>query len=261
MSVAPWTDPAEIALFLRRAPELHLYALGDLDEEYWPHTRWYALRERETVREVALLYARGSPPVLHALTAGPPEGMRRLLAGMLPALPARLYAHLSPGCAEALAPRYALRARTDSRKMALRDSTRAGEVDTREVVPLAAGDAAEVEAFYRESHPGHWFEPWMLAGGHYRGVRREGRLVSAGGLHVFSARHRVAALGNIATHPAWRGQGFASRVTAGLCRALEGRADPIGLNVAAANAPAIRCYERLGFVPVADYEECWLEEK
>jgi ribosomal protein S18 acetylase RimI-like enzyme len=47
-------------------------------------------------------------------------------------------------------------------------------------------------------------------------------------------------------------------VTAKLCRELAGSADWIGLNVKDDNAPAIACYERLGFRRWAVYEELTL---
>jgi ribosomal protein S18 acetylase RimI-like enzyme len=65
----------------------------------------------------------------------------------------------------------------------------------------------------------------------------------------------VAALGNIVTHPACRGQGLARAATAGLCRSLRESVDHIGLNVAADNVAAIRCYERLGFATIGHYGE------
>ena len=84
-------------------------------------------------------------------------------------------------------------------------------------------------------------------------------LMSVAGVHVFSRRYRVAALGNIATHPQARGKGLARVVTAKLCQELRGEADHIGLNVKDDNAGAIACYERLGFERCAVYGEYTLE--
>jgi ribosomal protein S18 acetylase RimI-like enzyme len=44
-------------------------------------------------------------------------------------------------------------------------------------------------------------------------------------------------------------------VTARICRSLRAEVDHVGLNVRADNRAAIACYERLGFAPVAPYEE------
>ena len=79
------------------------------------------------------------------------------------------------------------------------------------------------------------------------------------GVHVHSPAMRVAALGNIATHTRARGRGLASAVTAALCHRLAPEVDLIGLNVAARNAAAIACYRRVGFEPIAEYEELLVE--
>jgi len=72
---------------------------------------------------------------------------------------------------------------------------------------------------------------------------------------VYSPRQRVAALGNITTHPEHRGRGHARAVTARLCQHLAESTDHIGLNVKAHNVTAIRCYESLGFEVAAKYDE------
>ena len=91
------------------------------------------------------------------------------------------------------------------------------------------------------------------------GIRREGTLVCIAGVHVHSSIYRVAALGNIATDPALRGQGLAQRATAQLCRALLTTVDTIGLNVKADNTAAIACYRKLGFEVAAEYEEAMFD--
>jgi len=79
--------------------------------------------------------------------------------------------------------------------------------------------------------------------------------VCVAGVHVFSPRYRVAALGNIATHPAYRRRGFATMATAAVCTHLAPLCDCITLNVKADNAAALSCYSRLGFGVCASYEE------
>jgi predicted GNAT family acetyltransferase len=85
--------------------------------------------------------------------------------------------------------------------------------------------------------------------------------LSVAGVHVYSEPYRVAALGNVATHTAHRGQGLATTAVAALCRNLLGTVDHVGLNVAADNTAAIRCYQRLGFRIIATYEECYVESQ
>jgi predicted GNAT family acetyltransferase len=76
-----------------------------------------------------------------------------------------------------------------------------------------------------------------------------------------SRRTSVAALGGIATRPDRRGRGLARAASAALCRALRPQVDLIGLNVAAANTSARRCYQALGFRDVCRYEELELRRR
>jgi predicted GNAT family acetyltransferase len=80
-------------------------------------------------------------------------------------------------------------------------------------------------------------------------------------VHVYSAEYRVAALGNITTHPDHRGRGLATAVTAGCCKHLLESVELIGLNVRADNAAAIRAYEKIGFEVRAVYHEWMMEPK
>jgi len=120
---------------------------------------------------------------------------------------------------------------------------------------MTPADVPALTALYAAGYPHSWFDPRQIATGHYYGLRVDGELVSAAGCHVYSPAQRVAALGNIVTHPAYRGRGHAAAVTARLCAELSKTVDHVGLNVKADNAAAVRCYGRLGFRPVAEYEE------
>lgn len=249
----------EIEAFLRRNVFLHLYEIGDLDDFFWPYTSWYAHKDGGAIRELALVYYGTDLPVLLAFIDGPPVVMHSLLRSMAHQLPRRLYAHLSPGLVVALEDEYRFRSHGIHLKMALRHRARVEAVATRDAVTLSTADLEEVNDLYRASYPGNWFDPRMLETGHYYGVRRGGRLLSVGGVHVYSERHRVAALGNIATLPEVRGRGLGTLVTAKACQSLLPTVDHIGLNVKADNASAIASYRSLGFERIADYEEYSLE--
>src|SRR5262249_43563072 len=158
-----------------------------------------------------------------------------LLHACLPLLPRRFHAHLTPGLAPILATDYTLHPHGLFAKMMLTKPNRLRAVDTSEVAQLSPADLDETLAFYAASYPGNWFDPRMLETGYYFGYRQRGRLVSVAGVHVYSPEYEVAALGNIATHPDARGQGYATRVTARLCQALLPSSPQIGLNVNAGN--------------------------
>lgn len=260
MGIVRLSDRERLARFFRsRDPYLHLYEVGDLDGRFWPSTLWFAQEEAGEILEVALLYTRPDPPVLIALADGDSSEMRRLLSGIEPELPARCYAHLTPGLESAFCRR---RIESHGRflRMALLEPDRLASAETGCSVRLGPADRSELEAFYAACYPGNWFDPWMLETGFYFGLREGGRIASVAGVHVVSRDFGVAALGNIATDHAFRGRGFARIVTARLCMELLAEVVRIGLNVSASNRSAIACYEALGFRTVHAFEEMTMTE-
>ncbi len=252
-------ERAEIEAYLRTDQALHLYELGDLDDLFWPKTEWYGLREGGRLSCLALVYHGSGTPVILALSKRPGQGCQRLLSEIAGLLPERIYCHLSPGMDRALRGRYRMEGHGMHLKMSLDDPAAVRAADVTGVVPLGPGDLSELREFYQRSYPGNWFDPRTLETGQYAGIREGGLLASAAGVHVYSPAYRVAALGNIATDPAFRGRGLGRAVTAGLCRRLLGTVDTVGLNVKADNTAAIACYSRLGFVAHARYGE-WTAE-
>jgi RimJ/RimL family protein N-acetyltransferase len=253
-------DKKAIERFLRENIYLHIYSIGDLDDFFWPHTIWYALKSDAAIEAAALVYLGQSLPTLLALCTEP-DSMRELLQAVEHVLPRRFYAHLSPGLEQVFRNTYEIEDHGEHHKMALRDGTTATGWDCPGVQLLSQADLDDILQLYKDSYPGNWFDPRMLATKQYFGIRTEGELVSIGGVHVYSARYRVAALGNIATRPSHKNRGYAKRVTARLCQSLSERVDHIGLNVKADNDAAISCYKKLGFEVVACYGEFTLELK
>ena len=258
--VAPLADRGRLEAFLRQAPDLYGYHLGDLDDFFWPRTRWWGLSdEAGALREVALLYQGVAPPTLLGLSRDP-QGLHALLRGISDALPARVYAHLSPGALSALGLGWRSEPHGLHLKMRLCDPAPAAGLDLAQAAPLGPGDLAPLLDLYRRAYPGNWFDARMLETGFYRGVWAGQRLLSVAGVHVVSSTLGVAALGNITTDPAARGRGLAAISTAAVVGALrEAGVRAIGLNVHASNAGAIGLYRRLGFEVAAEYEEHLLE--
>ncbi|MDI6739138.1 MAG: GNAT family N-acetyltransferase [Candidatus Edwardsbacteria bacterium] len=248
-------DKARIEQYLRRDAALHLYELGDLDNFFWPHTSWYGLQENGGIKSIALLYAGTELPVLLALGPAGSDYYVKLLESIRHLLPGRFYCHLTPGLDEALKKTYHLEFHGRHLKMTLTKSESLQSINVSVVERLKAKDETELFEFYKNCYPGNWFDPRMLESGEYFGIRQNGRLASVAGIHVYSRQYKVAALGNIATRAELRGQGLGRAATAALCLNLQKSCDFIGLNVKKDNAPAIRCYQQLGFTPTAEYDE------
>lgn len=273
MSLIALHERTQIATWLEREPWIQIYALGDLDEFFWPRTTWYGWWEGDGLQAVTLLYNSSPVPTLLAVTSAHRDPMERLLLELRRLLPARVYCHLSPGFSTALtrphtptstaatddppaqAQRYVLTPHGVHLKMGLRHPQQVRTVATAGVVRISRNDLDELMQLYAESYRENWFDPRMLDTGCYFGMRRNDQLVSVAGVHVYSPVYRVAALGNIATHPDYRGRGYAQTVTAAVCQHLVRAVDHVALNVHCENEVAIRCYERLGFEKVGEYEE------
>jgi ribosomal protein S18 acetylase RimI-like enzyme len=89
------------------------------------------------------------------------------------------------------------------------------------------------------------FEEDPLARGPWYGVRRAGRLVAQGGIHLLL--DRAAELGNIVTARSHRRQGLGTQILAALLRELMPTGRSVFLQVFEDNAPAISFYQTMGF--------------
>lgn len=254
--MSPRIELAAVEAFLRRAPYLHAYELGDLDPREAAHCTWLA---SDPVDAVALVYRGLATPTLVALAGGEPaalDALTALLGASLHRLPPRFYAHLTPGVEAVLAPHFRLELLGHNLKMGLAAPVPGppGPEDEA-VVRLAPSDADEAVQFYAAHYPTGFFEPVNLVRGPYVAARDALGIAAIAGVHVYSPVKRVASLGNIATRSEARGRGHARRATAALCRLLQAEIDVIGLNVRADNAAAIACYRGVGFDVRHAYDE------
>lgn len=262
-------DKSQIEAFLQKNVFLHIYSLGDLDDFFWPYTIWYAAlpagaRQEEGIKAIILLYVGQALPTLLALAdnvEAEMKPMKDLLNSLTHLLPRQFYAHLSPGLETVMADQFHLAPHGEHYKMALRDKSRLQTVDTTQVGPLSRQNLAEILALYEASYPGNWFDPRMLDTGQYFGLKVDGTLLSIAGIHVYSKAYQVAALGNITTHPDYRGRRYGQAVTARLCQSLAESVEHIGLNVKADNQGAISLYKKLGFETVCSYGEYMVTTK
>ena len=255
-SITQIRDKARLADFLTRQPALNAYPLGDLDERYWPKTTWFALQAGGEIREITLLYEGMDPPILIGIPNHSSGEMAELLNAIQSELPPRIYAHLTMNLWDAMDQYVQADKPEPHHIMELQDHEAHKTLDSQAVFQLEPTHFDEALDLFDTAYPGHWFRREMLGFGPYCGYRdQQGKLLAAGGVHVYSEQYRVATIGNVVTHPDARGRGLATKINVWLLETLTAKVDTIGLNVHAENAAAVRVYEKLGFRKIADYYE------
>lgn len=198
-------DKNQIAQYLLKFPHLNYYHLGDLDDFFWPHTKWFANQTNGDIDAICLLYSGLEPPVLLAIENENKEKMEELIINILPSLPDKFYSHLSPGLEKLFQSSCKMEHHGKHFKMYLDDSSKLPDTDEEGLLELRKNDLVEVLEFYEKAYPNNWFDPRMLETNQYLGIRNENKkIISVGGVHVYSEEYNIAALGNIATLPDFR---------------------------------------------------------
>ncbi len=242
-------------------PVLFAYHIGDLDELHFPHCQWGALfGQYSKIDEVVLTYTGLSSPTV--LAFGVSERFDELLSELLPLLPRRFHGHFQTSHRDRITTPYREEPLGVHFKMKLQKFAPVTlPDDSMEIRRLGLSDADELITFYKSAYPDGFFEPRMLESDRFLGGMVNGRLAAVTGVHVHTPEYGVAVLGCIATHPDFRGRGLATGLTSLLLEKLTDEVDLICLNVFSGNTPAIRCYERLGFSVVHEYEEAFFTLK
>ena len=255
MNISHLTDKKIIESFLRKDADLHFYLLADLEDPFWNYSTWYALKRESSVYALVMLYGGLSIPTLTALARENLQEHGELLESLHEYFPNRMYASISPGLISAVGSKFSLMSQGTHYKMVLKHPEAILQKAEFHCTRLTLANFEELSDFYSIHYPGSWFTRDMVATNQYYGIRESGKLVAAGGVHVRSTLYRVAALGNIVTSAPYRGHGYATAITAAICKSLLTSAELIGLNVKSDNASAITCYRKLGFEIVATYDE------
>lgn len=113
-----------------------------------------------------------------------------------------------------------------------------------EAVELGPADVPEMLDLVKRTKPGP-FAPRTIELGTYLGIRRDGKLVAMAGERLCVPGYTE--ISAICTDDAWRGHGFASRLTRAVAAGIVKRGDTPFLHAVATNANAIRLYEKMGF--------------
>lgn len=242
-------DPDRIRELLRPRIEYTAYALGQLEPGLFDRTRWYFARGDTGTGLV--LHSRGGLGDATFVT-GDPDAVQAILS-IRPG-PAQTYATCQPQHLDALKHVFRLANQQPMIRMAV---TRAAfaPVSQLPVVHLTGLDIRRVNALYGTEGGPSYYVAEHIDNGVYRGLVTEGRLVAVAGTHVVSRHEGVAVVGNVFTHPAYRGRGFATAVTGAVTETLLEFCDHVVLTVDPNNRPAVAAYERLGFA-----EACQLVE-
>jgi ribosomal protein S18 acetylase RimI-like enzyme len=252
MQVVGLRQPDRIRAFLRTDRFFADYALGDLDPAHFPFTQWFGAEDAGELRAVVMVYDDLDPPIVFA--TGAEHGIEAILdqavklpeIGLsirdehLPIVEKFYRADPVPMLKMALLPvdfrpvdQLSLRARLATALLAM---TRLDVVH----MPL-------LEELY--SHGGgDAFRQRSLELGVFYGVFAGERLVSVAGTHIVSDAERIAALGNVMTHPDYRERGLATVAASVVCDELLDRGiELIGLSVGRSNKAAMQVYEKIGF--------------
>ena len=114
-----------------------------------------------------------------------------------------------------------------------------------EAIALSAADVPEMLELTERTKPGP-FLPGTVELGGYLGIRRAGRLVAMAGERMRPPG--FAEISAVCTDEAWRGHGFAARLTRAVAAGITARGETPFLHAAGDNTNAIRLYKSLGFV-------------
>jgi RimJ/RimL family protein N-acetyltransferase len=112
---------------------------------------------------------------------------------------------------------------------------------------LIAADSPELNRLYALEGDGIYYNGQHIRDGVYFGALNRGRLVAAAGTHIYSRKAGVGVVGNVFTHPDFRGHGLATAVTASVTAKLLEDCDLVVLSVDPANRSARHVYETLGY--------------
>ena len=235
------------------------YALGDLDPVHFQFTEWFGAEENDELLALVMLYNDLTPPILFATGAARgidlileravqvPQVSLSIREEHLPIVEKFYQVAPVPMLKMAL-PREDFQPDPDSR---LQPETGRVRIDDRLkprlLTRLDVSHLPLLEELYAHGG-GDAFRQRSLEHGVFFGVCDGERLVSVAGTHIVSDNERIAALGNVMTHPNYRGRGLATLATSAVCEELLKRGiELIGLSVSRSNEAAIRVYEKIGF--------------
>lgn len=262
MHVEQITDKKILYEFFKKNLCLFDYHIGDLDDFFFKDCIFFGLLDDSSanLKEVCLVYQGLKTPTVLAL--GITDDFFILLEKIIPLLPEKFFCHFLKKYEEKFCRTYFMVDLGPHFKMYLQKFPEQEKYEEKDIILLNSDHKEELLKFYSIAYPDSYFESYMLDTGYYFGLQNKfKKIISVAGLHTFSKEYRLAVLGNIATHPDFRGGGYSHLLISYLISQLEVNVDFIGLNVKADNINAIKLYEHLAFTKCTDYQEAFFEKK
>jgi ribosomal protein S18 acetylase RimI-like enzyme len=242
-------EPARIRELLMPRVEYTAYALGQLEPALFPRTRWFWARG--TTGTGLVLHSRGGLGDA-TFVMGDPEAVAAVLS--IQPGNSHTYATCQPQHLDVLRHVYRLANAQPMIRMSV-TAEHFTAVERHATVALTGIDIRRVNSLYGSEGGPSYYIPEHIDGGVYRGVVTDGRLVAVAGTHVVSKQEHVAVVGNVFTHPAYRGRGFATDATSAVTESLLATCDHVVLTVDPSNAAAVAAYARLGYREVCQLVE------
>jgi ribosomal protein S18 acetylase RimI-like enzyme len=241
MIIRDLSSKSEILSILQSDRLYAAYPIGDLVDGLFEQTRWIMAEDPSGANALGMIFTGLTTPVLFLM--GDASAVETLVREKLTLQ--QTYLTVRTEHMRAVATAYSCNDTRHMWRMHV-DKTSFQPVATK-VRRLYAKDIDELNKLY--SWGGNdFFAAFQVENGVYYGAEADGRLVAAAGTHVVAPLYGIAAVGNVYTHPDFRGRGFATACTgAVVAELLDKDCANIVLNVRQDNTPAVRAYTHLGF--------------
>lgn len=233
-------DPDELRRILTPHRPYAAYALGQLQPELFARSQWWL--SRGAPGEALLLHSQGG------------LGNALFSLGTVDALSAMLQLH--PGARhtfltcqlhhlETMLRSFRLTDRQSTLRLLVdRESFRAIPGDVRR---LAGRDIRAINSLYRVDGTPAFYTAENIDDAVYYGAYEGNRLAAVAGTHVIAPSEDIAVVGNVFTHPAYRGSGLGAAVTSAVTQKVLESCREAVLSVDPSNTPAVRTYQKLGY--------------
>jgi ribosomal protein S18 acetylase RimI-like enzyme len=239
-------DREAIRRLLEPRPVYAAYALGQLEPHLFPLSEWWLAEGDGGTASVGgralLLHSRGGlGNALFALgEAAPLTALLRLHPG-----PRNTFATCQAEHIEVLRRFFHLSQTHPMLRMKVTaDTFRPPQGEARR---LRGREVRLVNRLYNTEAAVAFYTARQIEDNVYFGAHVDGRLVAVAGTHAVSPAHGVAVVGNVYTHPRYRGRGLGALVTGAVTAAVIEACPLVVLSVDPRNRAAVRAYQRLGY--------------